>query len=150
VAEERPTVTYILIAAAALGVIAAVLVLASRPPRQAPSPPTLSADQQAYLPQIVVSDTRMSAAENFLGHTVIYLDGQVSNRGNRAVRGLGIRMEFVDMLNQVVLRERAHPLNPQAPPLKPGETRAFRVTFEHLPLEWNQAAPTIAVESVEF
>jgi hypothetical protein len=92
----------------------------------------------------------MSAAENFLGHTVIYLDGQVSNRGNRAIRGLGIRMEFVDMLNQVVLRERAHPLNPRAPPLKPGETRAFRVTFEHLPLEWNQAAPTIAVESVEF
>jgi hypothetical protein len=38
----------------------------------------------------------------------------------------------------------------RTPPLKPGETRAFRVTFEHIPADWNQAAPTITPVYLEF
>jgi len=150
VAEERPTTVYILIAAAALVVIVGVLIVVSRPRPEAPPAPVLDAEQRAYLSQILISDARMSAAENFLGHTMIYLDGQVTNRGNRIVRQVEIQMEFVDTLNQVVLRESASPLNPRMAALKPGETRAFQVPFEHMPLEWNQAAPTIAVKSVLF
>ena len=149
-ADERSTTVYILMAAAALVVVIGVLIVISRPRPEAPSGPFLSADQKAYLAQIVISDTRMSAAENFLGHTVIYLDGQVTNRGNRIVRQVEIQMEFVDMLNQVVLRDKAFPLKPPMPPLKPGETRTFQVSFDHMPAEWNQAAPTITVKSVQF
>lgn len=149
-AEERPTTIYILIAAAALVVVVGAVILASRSRSELPSAPPLDADQRAYLSQIVISDSRMSAAENFLGHTVIYLDGQITNRGNRTVRQVEIQMEFVDTLSQVVLRERAFPVSPRVVPLRPGETRAFRVSFEHMPMEWNQAAPTITVKSVQF
>jgi hypothetical protein len=34
--------------------------------------------------------------------------------------------------------------------LQPGKTRDFQVAFDHLPAEWNQTVPTIAVKSVQF
>jgi hypothetical protein len=150
VADERPTTVYILIAAAAIVAVVGVLIFVTRPRSKTPSAPVLDAEQRVYLSQIVISDARMSAAENFLGHTVIYLDGQMTNQGSRTVRQIEIQMEFVDMLNQVVLRDNGFPLKPPMAPLKPGETRSFQVTFDRMPAEWNQAAPTITVKSVQF
>ncbi len=92
----------------------------------------------------------MSAAENFLGHTVTYLDAQVTNQGTRAVRQIELELVFVDMLNQVVLRETARPVTLRGPALKPGQTRAFQVSFEHMPADWNQAPPTITPKQVQF
>ena len=92
----------------------------------------------------------MSAAANFLGDTVTYLDGNVTNQGAKLVRRLDVELNFVDTLNQVVLRETAHPLADRATPLQPGETKAFRVTFEHMPVDWNQAPPTAKAVYVEF
>lgn len=150
-AEERPIRTYVLLAAGTLAVIVTVLVLLVRTgSRPSPTAARLSAEQKAYLKQIVITDARMSAAENFLGHTVTYLDAQVSNKGSKEVRQLELELVFVDTLNQVVLRETAHPITPRSAPLKPGKTRSFQVSFEHMPFEWNQAPPTIAPKSVQF
>ena len=41
-----------------------------------------------------------------------YLDAQVTNKGTKTVRRLDVDLTFVDMLNQVVLRETAHPVTP--------------------------------------
>jgi hypothetical protein len=112
--------------------------------------PTLSAEQKAYLASLAFNDFHMSAAVNFLGDTVTYLDGSVTNQGTKAVRRLNVELNFVDSLNQVVLRETAHPLADRATPLRPGETQAFRVTFEHIPADWNQAPPTAKAVYVEF
>ncbi len=92
----------------------------------------------------------MSAAENLLGATATYLDGQVTNRGARPVRQLEIQLEFRDALNQVVLRETADPITRRTPPLKPGESRAFRATFDHMPADWNKTPPTITTTQVHF
>jgi len=107
-------------------------------------------EQKAYFPQIEISDARMSAAENFLGASVTYLDARVTNKGTKTVRRLNLEMTFVDMLNQVILRERTQPVTRRSPPLKPGESRAFRVTFEHMPADWNQAPPTMVPVYVQF
>jgi hypothetical protein len=118
------------------------LVVASRPP--------LSAEQKAYLNSIAFADFHMSAAANFLGDTVTYLDGSVTNQGPKPVRSLDVELNFVDSLNQVVLRETTHPLADRAAPLQPGESYAFRVTFEHMPVDWNQAPPMAKAVYVEF
>ena len=110
----------------------------------------LTEEQKAYFPQLEFSDARMSAAENFLGATVTYLDARVTNKGTKTVRRLDLDLTLVDTLNQVVLRERAHPVTQRTPPLKPGESKPFRVTFEHMPVDWNQAAPTIVPVYVQF
>jgi hypothetical protein len=110
----------------------------------------LSGEQKAYLTQIEFMDARMSAAENFLGDSVTYLDARVANKGTKTVRRMDVDLTFVDTLNQVVLRERAHPVSPHTQPLKPGESKAFRITFEHMPADWNQAAPIMVPVYVEF
>lgn len=143
--------TYTLLAAAILAALLGPIIwLAhskySRPVREAP----VTESAKAYQSQIVVSGARMSAAHNFLGDTVTYLDATAVNRGTRVVRQLDLQLEFVDMLNQVVLRETAHPVTSKTPPLGPGESRPFRVTFEHMPAEWNQAPPTVTGTYIGF
>ena len=150
-AEERSTSVYILAAAAVLAVVVAAVVLLSRGgSHPSPSRAIQSEEQKALLAQIVITDASMSAAENFLGHTVTYLDAKVTNKGTKAVRELGLELTFMDTLGQVVLRETARPVTPQMLPLKPGETRAFQVSFEHLPIDWNQVPPVIKPTSVQF
>lgn len=112
--------------------------------------PALNAEQQAYLTSFAFADLRMSAATNFLGETVTYLDGSVTNTGSKPVSRLDVELNFVDTLNQVVLRETAHPLANRPKPLGPGESHAFRLTFDHMPADWNQAPPRVRPVYVEF
>jgi hypothetical protein len=145
----------ILIVSVILAALVAVLVthqheVATRPATVAASRPPLTADAKAYLSTLTFGEFRMSAAANYLGHTQTYLDGSVSNPGTKAVRNLEVELNFVDTLNQVVLRETAHPLADHSAPLQPGETHAFRVTFEHMPMDWNQSPPSAKVVYGEF
>jgi hypothetical protein len=110
----------------------------------------LTEEQKAYLPQFEFTDAHMSAAENFLGDSVTYLDARVTNKGTKTVRRLDVDLTFVDTLNQVVLRERAHPVSPHTQSLRPGEAKAFRMTFEHMPADWNQAVPSMVPVYVQF
>jgi hypothetical protein len=150
-AEGRSTGVLIAAVAVILGIIlgAAVWLAHTRSTRsQLPVAPT--AEERSYLQHIVISDAQVSAATNFLGDMVTYVDAKVTNTGKKPVRELDIRLEFSDMLNQVVLREMTHPITPRMPPLAPGETRPFRVTFERMPAEWNQAPPAITPVALRF
>jgi len=145
----------ILIVAFVLAVVVAIFVFhqhnaVSHPVSSGEGKPALSAEQKAYLTSLIFTDLRMSAAVNFLGSSVTYLDGSVTNKGSKAVRRLEVELNFVDVLNQVVLRETAHPLADRPTPLQPGETHAFRATFEHMPMDWNQAPPSVRPVYVEF
>jgi hypothetical protein len=149
--EKRPTTLYILVAAGVLAVIVSgAILLTRRGASEKPTATALTVEEKAYLAQIAVADVKMSAAENFLGHTVTYLDAVVANKGSRAVKRIELQLDFYDTLYQVVLRETAHPVTARTPPLKPGETRPFQVTFEHMPLDWNQGPPRITPVAVEF
>jgi hypothetical protein len=149
------TFIIILIVSVVLGGLVAVLVLqqhhkVTRPAAAAAARPAPSPEQKAYFPSLVIADLHMSAAANFLGNTVTYLDGTLTNNGSKPVRNLELELNFVDSLNQVVLREAAHPLADRPTPLHPGESCAFRVTFEHMPIDWNQAPPSVKTVYVEF
>ena len=109
-----------------------------------------SEEQKAYFPQLEFTDAHMSVAQNFLGDNVTYLDAQVKNKGTKTVQRLDLDLTFVDTLSQVILRERAYPMSSRTPPLKPGESRAFRVTFEHIPPDWIQAVPAMTPVYVQF
>ena len=148
--EKRPTTLYFLIVAGMLAVIVAGAILLIRRGASEKRTAALTEEQKAYLGRIEVTDARMSSAENFLGHTVTYLDAVVVNKGSRPVRHIALELEFYDTLYQVVLRETAHPIATRTPPLKPGEARPFQVSFEHMPLDWNQGPPRITPVTVEF
>ena len=134
--------------------IVAILLLISRSEQKTPSGPP------PYAANIKFSDLKMSAAENFVGATVSYIDGTVTNSGNQTVTHVVVEVTFKDSLGQLAQREtiplrvlRTSGPYPEAvdlgvSPLAPGQSKPFRLTFESISAQWNHQYPDIQVTDV--
>jgi Protein of unknown function (DUF2393) len=156
VAEERDS-SRLIIGAAVAGVIAVMLgiaLLLREPPK---APKTVS----SYAANIKLSDFKMSAAENFVGSTVSYIDGTVTNSGDKTVTHLVVDVVFKDEVGQMAQDEPDVPLRvlkttgpyPEAvdlnvSPLGPGQTQPFRLTFDRISAQWNHQYPEIRISDV--
>jgi hypothetical protein len=113
-----------------------------------------------YAAKLKLSDFKMSAAENFVGATVSYVDGTVANTGDKTVTHVIVDVNFKDDMGQTVQREEI-PLQvlkttgpyPEAVdfrvlPLPPGQSQTFRLTFEAISAQWNHQYPDIQVTDV--
>jgi hypothetical protein len=100
VAEERDS-SRLIIAVAVLVVIALALAAAFllREPPKAPKAVS------PYLASLKFSDFKMSAAENFIGHTVSYIDGSITNTGDKTVTHVVVEVVFQDSMGQVAQRD---------------------------------------------
>ena len=141
----------IAIAVAVVIVIAVVAALLLRnQPKGASGPPP-------YVANLKLSDFKMSAAENFVGATVSYVDGTVTNAGDKTVTHAVVEVLFKDDMGQLAQREDI-PLQvlktdgpyPEAvdfrvSPLAPGQSKVFRLTFEGISAQWNRQYPEIQV-----
>ncbi len=113
-----------------------------------------------YAANIKFSDMKMSAAENFVGSTVTYLDGTVTNAGDKTVSRAMVNVTFKDSLGQVVQAEDValRILQTSGPypeavdlavaPLAPSQSKPFRLTFEHVTADWNHEFPELQVTDV--
>lgn len=101
-----------------------------------------------YAPNVGAVATGVSQAETMMAGSVIYVDGAVSNRGRRAVTQVLARLRFFDSLGQLVQTESSPLLAPAAGPLAPGQTRPFRLGFDHVSAQWNDAPPRIEIAQV--
>jgi hypothetical protein len=131
---------------------AAVFFLRDKPKAATGPPP--------YAASVKISDLKMSAAENFVGASVSYLDGTVTNAGDRILTHVALRVSFKDALGQVVqtedtplhVIETVGPYNDavdlSASPLAPGQSKPFRLTFEHISSEWNREYPSVELVDV--
>ncbi len=131
-------------------VVAAILIFGrSAPP---PTGPTID----PYAENLRISDLHLSTAANFVGASVTYFDGKITNTGNKTVTGATVLAIFRNSLGEVVQRETlplmlyhtgiqgipdVAPLS--AAPLTPNQTRDFRLTFEHISADWNQGYPEL-------
>jgi len=140
-----------------IAVVVAIVVigfLVSRTERKAPSGPP------AYAANLKLSDLKMSAAENFVGATVSYIDGTVTNAGNQTVTHVQAEVTFKDSMGQLAQRETVplRVLQTSGPypdavdlgvsPLAPGQSKPFRLTFESISAQWNHEYPEIKVIDV--
>ena len=113
-----------------------------------------------YAANIKFSDMKMSAAENFVGSTVTYLDSTVTNTGDKTVTRAVVNVSFKDSLGQIVQSDDV-PLRilqtsgpyPEAvdlnvAPLAPSQSKPFRLTFEHVTADWNHEYPELRVTDV--
>lgn len=139
----------LLVGAVAMIVIVGALYFASR---YAPAPSTspeqplpMGAAEQAYAPQIQFLDLKVARAANFLNQEVTFVFGTTSNNGPRAIRQIEVTLEFHDVFNQVVLRDKQRLFSPTAVPLAPNDRRDFQLTYESIPAQWNQASPTVKI-----
>jgi Protein of unknown function (DUF2393) len=155
VTEERDSSRRTIAIAVALVIVAAVIAafLLRGQPKGGSSP-------QPYAANLKLSDFKMSAAENFVGATVSYVDGTVTNSGGKTVTHVVVEVQFKDDMGQTAQREDI-PLQvlktsgpyPEAvdfsvSPLGPGQSKPFRLTFEGISAQWNHQYPDIQVTDV--
>ena len=149
--SSRRTIIIAVVIVMALAIALAFLLRGQ--PKGASGPPP-------YASQLKLSDFKMSAAENFVGATVSYIDGTITNSGSQTVIHAVVSVQFKDDLNQIVQREEP-PLKvlktagpyPEAvdlsvSPLAPGQSQPFRLTFERISAQWNHQYPEIQITEV--
>lgn len=138
---------------AVLAVMVAIALLLREAPRHVSGPPP-------YAANLRLSDFKMSAAENFVGATVSYIDGTVTNVGDKTVTHAGAEVVFKDDMGQVVQRESvplralktggpyAEAVDLNVSPLAPGQSQPFRLTFDSISAQWNHQYPEIRITDV--
>ena len=135
-------------------VVVGVIVLLSRGTPKGP------AAAHPYASNLKFSDLKMSQAENFVGAKVTYIDGTISNSGDKTVIRATVHVTFKNSMDQIAQVEDL-PLRvlqtggpyPDAvdlsvSPLGRGQNEPFRLTFEHITADWNQAYPELQVTDV--
>ena len=146
----RPVLVGIAVVAVIVGILALILRSEQKKPAE-PSP---------YAANLKFSDLKASAAQNFAGATVSYLDGVITNTGNQTVIHATVQVTFKDDMGQTAQREELpiHVLRIGGPydeavdlnlsPLAPGQSKPFRLTFENISNQWNHAYPDMQVKQV--
>jgi hypothetical protein len=156
VTEERDNSRLIIVGAVVLviAIMVGLAFLLREPPKKV-APPS------PYLSQLKLSDAKMSAAENFIGHTVSYIDGTITNTGDKTVTRAIVEVNFMDSMNQLAQREPGLPLRVirtngaynepvdlNVAPLGPGQSEPFRLTFDNISQQWNHQYPDIKITDV--
>ncbi len=114
----------------------------------------------AYAPQLVLSDVQMSESTSFSGGKETFVDGRIINRGSSTVVGATVEVSFpadggvapqTETVPMMLIRTRqpyidTEPLS--AEPLTPGAGGEFRLTFDDVRPDWNQAVPALRVTAV--
>jgi len=152
--KETSALRPILIGIAIVGVVVGVLALILRSEQKKPVPPP------AYAANLKFSDLQTSAAQNFVGATVSYLDGTVTNTGDKTVIHAVVQITFKDDLGQTAQREEIpirvlrtggpydEAVDLNVSPLASGQSKQFRLTFENISAQWNHAYPDLQITQV--
>lgn len=155
VAEEPDSSRRTIAIAVAVVIVVAIVFafLLRSQPKAASGPPP-------YAASLKLSDFKMSAAENFVGATVSYVDGTIANAGDKTVTHVIVEVLFRDDMGQLAQRDDI-PMQvlkttgpyPEAvdfsvSPLGPGQSKTFRLTFESISAQWNHQYPEIRVTDV--
>jgi flagellar basal body-associated protein FliL len=144
----------ILIGIVVVGIVVAILGLFFRAEQKKPVAPP------AYSANLRFSDLKTSAAQNFVGATVSYIDGVITNTGDKTVIHAVVQVTFKDEMGQTAQREELplRVLRTGGPydeavdfnlsPLAPTQSKPFRLTFENISAQWNHAYPDVQITQV--
>jgi hypothetical protein len=139
------TIIYTVAVLLFLGGIGAWFVLRNSSHANAPAP--LTADAKAYVRNLKLSEVSMRATESYVGQTVTEIEGKITNAGDRIAQHVDVYCIFYNAYGEVVIRERVPIITS---PLKPGDTRAFRLPFDDIPEGWNNQMPQLVIARIQF
>ena len=156
-AQERNWTPFV-VGLIAVVVVVGIIVLATR------SGGRTRAVADPYAARLQISNPRVSAAENYVGGTVTYLDATITNTGDKELAGADMDLVFKNTLDQVVQKEtlplRVLVANQMAgypdlvdlsrSPIGPGQSKNVRMTLEHISADWNQAAPEMRLTNLKL
>jgi Protein of unknown function (DUF2393) len=152
--RQESSLRPILIGIVIVGIVVGILALILRHEQKKPAAPP------AYAANLKFSDLKTSAAQNFVGATVSYIDGTVTNTGDKAVIHAVAQITFKDELGQTAQREELpirvlrtggpydEAVDLNLSPLAPDQSKPFRLTFENISAQWNHAYPDLQITQV--
>ena len=122
------------------------------------------AESSVYTQYLKLSSIKLSAAENYMGGSVTYLDLNITNTGDRAVVGADVHAEFKNTLNQIVQKETlplhvlvenqlgGYPdlVDMSRAPIGPGQTKTVRITVDHISDDWDQSYPDMQLVNLKL
>ncbi|MDX2151053.1 MAG: DUF3426 domain-containing protein [Bryobacteraceae bacterium] len=150
-ADERGSALFAVALVVAIIVVAGGAIYLFLARRAAAPPPAASAQEaRAYVKHLALSEVNMKATESYLQSQLVEITGKITNKGERMVALIEINCIFYDPYGQVILREKVPIVRPRGGPLKPGETRAFRLPFDNLAQSWNQSLPQMVIAQIQF
>jgi hypothetical protein len=148
------------VAALIVAVVIGVVAMAARK-RPVPAPATLQ-PADAHSASLPLSEFAMSEAANLSGGKLTYLDGHVRNMGLGTVTGATAQVVFqndeglapqIDTVPLALIRMKEPYIDTEpigADPLKPGDDREFRLTFDAVPDNWNSQMPEVRLIHIEL
>jgi hypothetical protein len=113
-----------------------------------------------YAASLPIGNLQMSQAGSVAGAQSTYIDGQITNNGSKTVTAITVQVAFHGFENPIakketmpltLIRTRQPYVDTQpvaAAPIRPGDTRDFRLIFDSLPQDWNQNYPEIRAIAV--
>lgn len=128
--------------------VCGIVYLSRTPPRAPEQPPTPEA--KAYVHYLKLSNVSLKAAENLMNQRVVEVDGNITNTGPRALQTVDVYCFFYNVQGRQIDRERVPMVVSTSAPLKPGETRSFRLPFDTVPDGWNQTVPGMVIARIVF
>lgn len=148
--------------AAGVIVVVAVVVIFMMERGKGPAAVTpISAQADPYAVSLPLTDVKMSESGNLAGGKVTYIDGHITNNGNKTVTGISVQVLFRNAANEVAQNETQSvkwirtrdpyvDLEPvSAAPLKPGDGRDFRLIFDAVTEGWNGVYPEMRIVRAE-
>ena len=141
----------------ALLLLGAVFYFMPRAPRAAPPRPGAEVPQQPTPGQIQLQNVNMAKAPT--GGSV-ELDGIMTNSGPRTINGIAVDVVFQRANGTIAGNQEAPIMGLKKEgstliqddlvknPIKPGDTRPFRVTVDRVPQGWNNEMPALRIVTV--
>jgi hypothetical protein len=149
------------IAAAAVLIVAAIVVFTMERGKGAATVTPISAAVDPYATSLPITNVVMSESSNLAGGKVTYIDGHITNSGNKTVSSVSAQVLFRNAAKEVAQNE-TQPLKlirtrdpyidlepVSAAPLKPGDSRDFRLIFDAVTPDWNGVYPEIRIVRVD-
>lgn len=117
-----------------------------------------------YGEKLKLSEIKLSAAENYMGGTVTYLDFNITNTGDKALVGADVKAQFKDTMGQIVQKETiplhvlvenqlaGYPdlVDMSRVPIGSGQTKTVRITLEHISDGWDQSYPQMELVNLKL
>jgi hypothetical protein len=122
---------------------------ATKPVEQAPPLP-MGAEEQAYAQKIQFGNFDLTRTTNFLNQQVTYVTGVVTNHGARNVIEMEVSLEFRDIAQNVILRDKKRMFGSNERPLQSLEARDFQISYETVPDGWNQSPPAFTITGLKL
>ena len=156
--ESERNWTSIIIGLVAVLIVVGTIVATTR------SKPTTGGVTDPYAARLQLSGLKLSAAENYVGGTVTYLDLNISNTGNQTLVGAQMKAVFRNSMGQVVQTETLplHILTANKmggyedlvdisrSPIGPGQSKIVRMTLEHISDDWDRQYPEMQLVNLKL